>query len=146
MEVPIPNVKNITFERFFPAADGESIIFEVKDARGTVAHISIAWAHLATALQVIDRASEKTAERRKDLGKANEWDGIEKIQAQIVKTFQVSEVTDQKLKILSLQSPTGLRCDFAIPMSSADQRGRPMHRAIAEELTADLAAEARRPN
>lgn len=60
--------------------------------------------------------------------------------ARFVQTFQVTECDGTPLKVLSLQDPSGLWCDFAIPANMADQLGCPTHKAIAEELLRDQPA------
>ena len=141
----ISDVKSVTFERFYISADAESMIFEVRSPAGTVGHISIEWSNLMTTKQLMERAAEKCAEARKTLGKSNLYEG-KGLTAQLVSGFQVSEIPANHLKVLSLQSPVGFRCDFAIPTNKPDQRGRSMDRAIAEELLLDQNAEARRPH
>jgi hypothetical protein len=131
--ISIANVKPVTFERFFIAVDGESMIFQVKDAEGNIGHISIEWDHLGTANQVFDRAAEKCGERRGQLGKTNLFSGKERA-ARRLQTFHVSEFPDQNLMVLSLQDSSGLRCDFAFETNTQDQLGRPLRKAIAEEL------------
>ena len=74
------------------------------------------------------------------------FDGSEELTAQLVSTFQVSEFPEQKLKILSLKSPAGFRCDFAIPTDALDQRGRLYPRAIAEELLSDMSEIEQKPH
>ena len=134
----ISDVKPVTFERFFVQDDGERIIFEIRDKNGVTGHIAVDWRNLGLTAQLIGRAAEKGAEIRRTLDKSDIFDGSEALTAQLVSTFQVSEFPEQKLKILSLQSPAGFRCDFAIPTDALDQRGRLYPRAIAEELLADM--------
>ncbi len=134
----IDNVKPVTFKRFIISDDGEKIIFEVHDKADKVGHIAVDWLDLGFTDQLIGRAAEAGAKARRALGKSDIFDGSSDLTAQLVSMFQVSEFPDQKLKILSLQSPIGFRCDFAIPTDAVDQRGRLYPRAIAEELLADM--------
>lgn len=143
--VQLNDVKAVKFVNYMPSADGELILIQVQDPRGTTGWVALPWSHVSEALQTINRAAEKCGARRKELGKSELWDGKQKVSAQLVKTFQVSEIPDQHLKVLSLASPTGFRCDFAIPTNAQDVLGRPMHRGIAEELLRDQAAERARP-
>jgi len=142
----ISDVKLITFERFLIQDDGERIIFEIKDRHGTVGHIAVDWLNLGLTVQLIGRAAEAGAEARRALDKSDMFDGSSDLTPQLVSTFQVSEFPDQNLKVLSLQSPTGFRCDFAIPTDTVDQRGRLYPRAIAEELLADMNDIQQKPN
>ncbi len=140
----ISDVKPVTIENSAVSADGEGIIFTVKDPRGGTGHIMISWSHLPLALQVMTRGAEKCAEVRKTLGKSNHLDASVRA-FQLVQTVQVSDIDKPPLKILSLQNPAGLRCDFAIPTNTVDQLGRSIPRAIAEELLRDDAAERKKP-
>lgn len=117
---------------------------KVVDPRGGTGHIMISWSHLPLALQVMTRGAEKCAEVRKTLGKSNHLDASVRA-FQLVQTVQVSDIDKPPLKILSLQNPAGLRCDFAIPTNTVDQLGRSIPRAIAEELLRDDAAERKKP-
>ena len=142
----IDNVKPVTFERFAISDDGEKIIFEVRDKSGNVGHISVDWLKLSLIVQMIGQAAKKAMEVRRSLGKSDDFDGSTGLDAQLVSRFQVSEYPDQKLKILSLHSPTGFRCDFAIPTETVDQRGRRFPRAIAEELLEDVSETRQKPH
>ena len=121
--VNIPDVKAITFERFIVSTDGEQLVFMVRDRLGAQGHIAINWLALSNTVQMIHRAAEKGAEVRSALGKSDNFYPGPNLTAQIVSTFQVSEYPDEKLKILSLQSPTGFRADFAIRTDTPDQLG-----------------------
>lgn len=140
------DVKPVSFEQYHISEDGEQIVFTVHGKGGGVGHIAIDWLKLSLAIQLIQQAGEEAAEVRAHLGKSDDFAADEGCTAQLVKTFQVSELVDQNLKILSLQSPTGFRCDFAIPTDAVDQRGRSFPRAIAEELLSDAKTERQRPN
>ena len=142
----IADVKPVTFEQFSISDDGEMLIFEVHDKSGNVGHIGINWLHLSVMVQLIGRAAEKASEARHSMGKSDFFEGPSSITAQIVSGFQVSEFPEEKLKLLSLVSPTGFRCDFAIPTGMLDQRKRPLHLAIAEELVLDETETRQRPN
>ena len=142
----IENVKSVTFDHFVISDDGENIVFAVRDRPGNVGHIAVDWLHLSIVVQLFDQAAKKASEVRQSLGKSDKFDGSKKIIAQIVSTFQVSEIPDKHLKILTLRSPTGFRCDFAIPTNEVDQLGRSYPRAIAEELLADESEIRRKPN
>lgn len=144
--VQIPDVKAITFEGFNISTDGELLIFTLKDASGNKGHIAINWLSLTTTTQLINRAAEKAAETRASLGKSDSFYPGREMTAQLVSTFQVSEFPSHNLKVLSLQSPVGFRCDFAIPTNTKDQLGRPYPRAIAEELLRDSSKERQKPN
>jgi hypothetical protein len=138
------DVKAISFEGYDVSSDGELVIFTVRDKAGTSGHIAVDWLALTTTIQLIGRGAERAAQARKQLGKSDDFTPVGGITAQVVSSFQVSEYPNG-LKILSLQSPTGFRCDFAIPNTS-DQLGRTMSRAIAEELLKDSTQERQRPN
>ena len=142
----IEDVKSVTFERYMISDDGEKIVFEVRDKPGNVGHIAVDWIKLSLIVQLIGRAAEKASEVRRSLGKSDDFDGLSELSVQIVSTFQVSEYPEKKLKVLSFQSPTGFRCDFAIPTETTDQRGRRFPRAIAEELLEDTSKIRQRPN
>jgi hypothetical protein len=142
----ISDVKPITFERFDISADGELLIFEVCDKRGNKGHIAIDWLKLGITVQLLCRAAERGADARRTLGKSDDFMPKGDLTAQLVSGFQVSEYPDKKLKILSLQSPVGFRCDFAISTEMVDQRGRSLPRAIAEELLEDRSEAQRRPH
>jgi hypothetical protein len=142
----IADVKPVTFQRFDISTDGETIVFELRQTGGGVGHIGIKWLDLSLAVQLIGQAAEKSSEVRRSLGKSDNFDGRGELTAQLVSTFQVSEYSDQKLKVLSLHSPIGFRCDFAIPTDAVDQRGRPYPRAIAEELLSDTTHGLQRPH
>jgi hypothetical protein len=142
--IQIHDVKAITFENFAVSSDGEMVVFTVRDITGIGGHIGLDWLTLSTTVQLIGRGAEAAAKARKQLGKSDDFNPVGGITAQVVSTFQVSEYPNG-LKILSLQSPTGFRCDFAIP-NATDQLGRAMTRAIAEELLRDSTKERHRPN
>ena len=142
----VPDVKPISFERFNPSTDGELIVFEVRDKAGNKAHIAVDWLALTTTVQLFGRAAEAAAKVRKSLGKSDDYTPAPGLSAQVVSTFQVSEYPDHDLKVLSLQSPVGFRCDFAIPTKMTDQFGRSLPRAIAEELLRDSTKERQQPN
>lgn len=129
----IQDVKPVTFEKFMISEDGEQVVFEIRDRSGQSGHIAINWLNLAITVQLFGRAAEKASERRGSLGKSDLFDGSA-ITPQLVSTFQVSAYPTRNLKILSLHSPVGFRCDFAIPTNTVDQLGRAFPRAIAEEL------------
>jgi hypothetical protein len=135
-----PRSEAVTFERLVISSDGEMIVFEVRDGTGNVGHIGIDWLALSTTVQLIGRGAEEASKARRLLGKSDNFDSKKQVSAQLVPTFQVSDLSGQNLKILSLQSPVGFRCDFAIPTNKADQLGRPLHRATAEELLADTSS------
>ncbi len=118
----------------------------MRDKSGNVGHIAVDWLNLSPLVQLIGRAAEKASEIRRSLGKSDDFDGSSDLSAQIVSTFQVSEFPEQKLKVLSLQSPIGFRCDFAIPTDAVDQLGRSLPRAIAEELLEDMSETRQKPN
>lgn len=130
------DVKAVTFESCFTSEDGELVIFAVRDRNGTKGTIALDWRDLGITCQLIARGTELATKRRRELKKSDRFTG-EQISPQLVDGFQVSELPDQKLKVLTLQSVAGLRCDFAIPMNKIDQRGRSLPRAIAEELLSD---------
>lgn len=142
----LKNVKPITFERFMISDDGESVIFELHDKSGNVGHITVKWLNLSIVAQMLGQVAEKAASVRNSLGKTDDFDGSSRLTAQLVSRFQVSELPDNNLKILSLQSPVGFRCDFAIPTDTVDQRGRSYPRAIAEELLAEAIENTQKPN
>jgi hypothetical protein len=142
----IDDVKPVTFERFDVSADGELLIFQVRDKRGNNGHIAIDWLTLGLTSQFLSQAAEKGAQVRQSLGKSDDFTPKSDLKAQLVSGFQVSEYPDQKLKILTLQSPVGFRFDFAISTEVSDQRGRSMPRAIAEELLHDAGTGRQRPN
>lgn len=142
----IKDVKPVTFESFKISADGEQVIFELCDKSGNTAYIAVEWLKLGLTVQLIGRAAEKALEARRSLGKSDLFDGSGELTPQLVSTFQVSEFPDQNIKLLSLHSPTGLRCDFAIPTDVTDQRGRHYPRAIAEELLADMNKSQQKPH
>ena len=145
----LKDVNPVTFIRHMITDDGEKIVFEILDKAGATGHIAVDWLSLSLVVQLITRAAEEGAEIRKALGKPGDYHGSSDLTYQLVDTFQVSEVDDRKLgkaKILSLYSPTGFRCDFAIPFEMFDRLGRPFPRAIAEELLADESEIRRRPN
>ena len=146
MTYDLADVKAVTFDRCMVSDDGELLIFEVRDKRGNKGHIAVDWLKLGLTAQLLRNAAEKGAERRKSLGKSDDFVPREDLKAQLVTGFQVSEYPNEKLKVLTLQSPTGLRSDFAISTDMVDQRGRSMPRAIAEELLADQHQEKLRPN
>jgi hypothetical protein len=139
------NVTPITFENSSTSTDGEGMIFTVNDRAGNASHIVIEWAHVGVALQVIQRAAENCAAHRKMLNKSNDFDPRVTRTFHLVRSFQVSDCAEPPLKILSLQNPIGFRFDFAIPTNTQDQRGRSIHRAIAEELVRDQMAERKQP-
>lgn len=132
----IPDVKPVKIENSIVSVDGELLVLVVKDKRGNTGHIALDWLDIGISCQLIARGAEKAAARRRELKKSDDFIGGP-IKAQLVKTFQVSDFPDQKLKVLSLQSLTGLRCDFAIRTDMVDQRGRSYPHAIAEELIGD---------
>ncbi len=132
----IENVKSVTFESFAISDDGEQIVFEVRDKSSNAGHIAVDWLKLSLVVQLFGRAAENASEVRGSLGKSDDFDGSS-VSAQTVSGFQVSEYPAKNLKLLSLQSPVGFRCDFAIPTDTVDQRGRSLPRAIAEELLRD---------
>ena len=142
----VHDVKPVTFEGHMVSSDGEQLVFILRDKIGNVGHIAVDWRNLGLTVQLIGRAAEAGARARQKLGKSDVFDGSGELTAQIVSTFQVSEIPERHLMILSLQSPTGFRSDFAIPTNTVDQRGRPYPRAIVEELLADLTQERHRPN
>ena len=142
----IEDVKPVTFERFMISDDGEKIIFEVHDKSGNAGHIAVDWLNLSITVQMIRRAAEKASEVRQSLGKSDDFDGSSELIAQIVSGFQVSEIPEENLKILTLKSTTGFRCDFAISTEMVDQRGRSFPRAIAEELLEDASKTRQRPH
>ena len=142
----IPNVKPVTFRRFAVSDDGEMIVFEVDDRKGSKGHIGISWLSLSETVQLIGRGAEAAAEARRRLGKSDDFPGLGDLTAQLVSTFQVSELPTKNLKILSLQSPVGFRSDFAIPTNTKDQRGRPFPQAIAEELLHDASKDRSKPH
>lgn len=133
----ISDVKPVTFEKFHVSDDGELVIFEIHDKAGNLGHIGVQWLQLSNLVQLIGRAAEKASEARRATGKEDWFDGSLPVDAQLVSAFQVSESPTKKLKLLSLHSPVGFRCDFAIPTDIQDERGRPFHRAIAEELLSE---------
>ncbi len=133
----ITDVKPVTFETFHISEDGEKVVFEVRDKAGNSGHIAIDWLKLSTMVQLIGRAAEKASEVRRAIGKQDLFDGSLPVDVQLVSKFQVSEFPAEKLKLLSLHSPTGFRCDFAIPTETHDELGRPFHRALAEELLSE---------
>lgn len=135
--VAIKDVKPVTFENAHASVDGECVVFTVKDATGNTGHIAIKWLDLGLAAQMIARGAEKASAARTLLGKSSDFAPEPGLNAQLVKVFQVSEVPAKRLKILSLQSPTGFRCDFAIPLDARDQRDRSLLRAMSEELLSD---------
>lgn len=141
----IDNVKPVTFERYMISNDGETIIFELHDKSGNVAHIAVDWLNLCLVVQLIGRAGEKASQVRSSLGKSDDFDGASGLSAQLVSRFQVSEYPEEKLKVLSLHS-AGLRCEFAIPTDKVDQRGRLFHHAIAEELLSEESKTRQRPH
>jgi hypothetical protein len=142
----IPDVKPITFERFYVSKDGELLIFELRDKSGNKGHISVNWLALTTTVQLIGRAAEAAAKIRKSLGKSDDYSPAPGLSAQVVSAFQVSEFPVEKMKLLTLQSPVGFRCDFAIPTDKPDQLGRSLPRAIAEELLRDSTKDRQRSN
>ena len=133
----LDNVKPVTFERFLISGDGEQIVFEVHDRSGNIGHIAVDWLRLSPTMHLFIRAAEEAAKVRQKLGKSDDFDASAGVTAQLVSAFQVSEFPDEKLKVLTLQSSAGFRCDFAVPTETLDQRGRRFPRAIAEELLQD---------
>jgi hypothetical protein len=142
----VVNVKPVTFNTHLVSHDAEQIIFEVKDASGNIGHIAIPWPHVGFMLQVIYRAAEDAGKKRELLGKPAFFDGVTALTAQIVEGFQVSALPEKKMKVLSLKSPAGFRCDFAIPTDKLDLRGRPFPQGIAEELVAEPLERQQRPH
>lgn len=142
----IPNVKPVTFESYLISADGEQVIFEVKDRAGNKGHIALDWLKLSQTVQLIGRGAEEAASIRQKLGKADYLTDASGLSFQIVAGFQVSDYPALNAKLLSLQSPTGFRADFAIPTDNTDQLGRALPRALAEELLRDAPSEKQRLN
>lgn len=140
------NVKPITFENYLVSEDGEQVVFELHQKSGGIGHISVNWQHLSLVIQVITRAAEAAAKTRLALGKNDNFDGRSSLQAQLVSGFQVSEFPEEGLKVLSLQSPVGFRCDFAIPSEAVDQLGRSLAQGIAAELLTEPLECQHRPN
>ena len=141
----LDDVKPVTFERFLISDDGEKIVFEVRDKKNNTGHISVDWLGLSRAMHLFIKAAEDASKVRRTLGKSDDFDGSAGLTAQIVSGFQVSEIPEEKLKILTLQTATGFRCDFAIPTETLDQLGRRLPRAIAEELLEDSSELRQRP-
>jgi hypothetical protein len=145
-EQKIQDVKALSFQRFVISADGELLVFEVHDKAGNKANIAIDWLSLTTTVQLFGRAAEAAAKARKTLGKSDDYKPAPGLSAQVVSTFQVSEFPANDMKLLSLQSPVGFRCDFAISTKTTDQLGRSLPRAIAEELLRDSTKDREQPN
>ncbi len=142
MPKQIADAKAVKFSGYIISNDGETIVFEVTQEDGNVGHIAVSWLHLSMVVQLIERAAEKASEIRRTIGKSDHLD----VTAQVVSGFQVTKFPDHNLKVLSLLSPTGLRWEFAIPTDTLDQRKRPLHLAIAEELVLDETEIRQRPN
>ena len=137
----IRDVKPLTFKNSTISLDDEQLIFQVTDRAGKEAHISIDWSALGRTWALFQQAAEKAAAARKKLGKSDVHQGDREIEAQVVRSFQVNNYVDQKIKLLSLHSPSGLRFDFAVPTNKHDQLRRPLHKAVAEELARDPGSE-----
>src|SRR5579871_5134804 len=112
MGVPkqLHDVKAISFEGYNISTDGEMIVFTVRDRAGNSGHVALDWLALSTTVQLIGRGAEDAAAARKKLGKSDDFKSVAGLVMQAVSTFQVSQHPNG-LKILSLQSPTGFRCD-----------------------------------
>lgn len=132
----LPNVMEVTFSAPMPSEDGELVILPIRDAAGNSATLAIRWSEVGTALQVLTRGIEKTGQRRKTLNKSELYAG-EKTHPTLVETFQVSDFSQGRMKILSLTSVVGFRSDFALPTDKVDQLGRKFHEALAAELIED---------
>jgi hypothetical protein len=141
----VKGVKTITFNAFDVSADGEALLFYVSDRHGAKATLAIRWLQLAPTLQVIARAAEAGARKRKDLGKVDNFD-VSKISPMIVAGIRVVDVPDRKLKVLVLTCPSGMRCDFALSTDTIDRLGRNIPEAIAEELVRKTVGRKKRLN
>jgi hypothetical protein len=57
----IHDVKAISFEGHAVSADGELVIFTVRDKAGNSGHIAVDWLALSTTVQLIGRGAEAAA-------------------------------------------------------------------------------------
>ncbi|MGE0212287.1 MAG: hypothetical protein AB7S41_11380 [Parvibaculaceae bacterium] len=140
--VTIPDVKPITFEGHHVSADGELLVFRLRDRANNTGWIAVRWEDLGFVRQMIDLAGREARKARKNLGKSDDYTVSGPQTAQLVEGYQVSVYPEKKLKVLTLRTPTGFRCDFAIRTDLVDQLGRPMTEGIAEELTEDKLGQA----
>lgn len=145
-EVHVPNVKPIIFNTFQTTKDGKSIVFEVVGKGGAKGHIMVEWEHLSIMLQMTIDAAAVAEDRRRADGNPDYFTGEKPLVAQLVKSYQVSEFPVDQMRILTLLSEGGFRMDFAIPTNAQDQLGRALHRAMSEDLVADLREPCKQPN
>ena len=122
----------LDFRRAVASDDGQAVLFEAADTAGKTIHIEVRWENLSLLAHMLNQAGVDAAQRREAAGISGEFTGVGA--AQIVSGFHISDAPDRKMKLLSLHSPSGLRCDFALGVEARDKEGRTLTNAIAEGL------------
>jgi hypothetical protein len=120
------------FQRAVAGDDGQSVFFSVLDRQNQPAWVQVPWRNLSQMAHMLNQAGVEAAEKRKAKGEPGEFTGVGS--AQIVSGFRIANLPEQKVKLLSLISPSGLRADYALSADARGKDGRPILQALAEEL------------